>query len=150
MQANKHRKPSAKQRLTTSAPGIDTHLREKLRLFSKYKSATSNLKAGVEEKNMDVVEACIRKRQVIINQIDRIDDRIKAAATVGELQQPKDMKPLLNDISLLEAENLEQARSQRTALRNEILTNRKQMRGAKGYQMVSPSAHARFVDKTIR
>jgi len=150
MQTNKHWKPTVEQCLTISAPGIDIWLKEKLRLFSKYRAATSKLKAGLKEKNMEVLEACIRKRQGIIGQIDRIDDRIKAAATVGELPQLKDMKPLLNDISLLEAENLDQARSQRAALRGEILTNRKQMRGAKGYQMASPSAPARFVDKTIR
>ena len=117
------------------------------KVTKKYKTATSKLKAGLEASNMDVLETCLRQRQIIIDQIDKIDERIRAVGSTAGLPQHHDIKPLLSEISMLETENLKQAQSQKEILKHEILANRKRFRLARGYQMVTPSAPARFVDK---
>ena len=137
-------------------------LEEKIFLFYSYRNTTLKMKEVLDLNDHSVLQNCIRKRQGLIGQIDRIDNSILALNLSDKpgnfsgdkiddevVLESKNLEKLLVDISELDNQCIILAQTERNKLKDGILSYQKRRKGVVGYRS-SGDAPARFVDTQIR
>lgn len=137
-------------------------LAEKKLLFTDHNETTLCLKQSLEGNDDTNLKACLEKRHRTINCIEGIDRSIANEiknfqnktgifrnAEIKSLQ--KDIIILMDKSSIIEKECMALLKTERNAIKNEVLGNRMKHRRNIGYQHVgSGSVSAKYIDTNIR
>ena len=148
----------------TTKRSLDTYynlLAEKICLLTDYRDTTLRMKAVLGPNNDSLLQGCIRKRQQLINRIEKIDKSIlglnpgdKPEGISGDkigdeiVTQLGNLEKLLDDISELDNHCIDLAQAERNILKDEILRYQQKRQLSKGYRF-SGVAPAKFVDTMI-
>ena len=136
-------------------------LAEKICLLTDYRDTTLRMKEGLGPNHNSLLQGCIRKRQQLINRIDKIDTSIPALNPGDEPEdisedkiddeiatQLRNIEKLLDDICELDNQCIDLAQAERNSLKDEILRYRQKRQLTKGYRF-SGVTPAKFVDTMI-